>query len=633
MKRSEWIELCAGAVQMYYAGGELRYLRVNDQEVVRRIYVAVRDQWWRTVPVEISNLQTQIENDHFALTFTATHQDDEVDFVWQGTITGNADSTISFTMDGEAQETFQRNRIGICVLHPPHECAGRPCWVERTDGAVETGAFPEHIAPHQPFKDMRAITHEVAPGLKAEVRFAGDIFEMEDQRNWTDNSFKIYSTPLALPFPVEVPQGTKINQSVTVSLQGSKPAFVRPAVTEPITLRLGAAAIGKLPRIGLGVASHGQDLTAREIERLRQLHLSHLRVDLRLQGSDYEGALQRATNEARALDVKLEIALFLSDAAETELRALASAVERLQPPVLRWLIFHEAEKVTATNWVRLARTVLQAYDSTAHFGAGTDHYFTELNRQRPTPELAEMICYTINPQVHAKDDVSLAETLEIQAATLKNARHFLGDKPLVVSPVTLKPRYNPHTANQSLLQRSDRLPDEVDARQMSLFGAAWTLGSLKYLAEGGAASVTYYETTGWRGVMENEAGSPMPELFPSAPGMVFPLYHVLADIGEFSEAEVIPVSSSNSLAVIGLALRRDKQMRLLLANVSGLPQKAALRTMTEPVQVRRLTHSDLASAMHEPDAFRQGAYEQLSPQQDELIITLRPDETVRLDFA
>ena len=48
---------------------------------------------------------------------------------------------------------------------------------------------------------------------------------------------------------------------------------------------------------------------------------------------------------------------------------------------------------------------------------------------------------------------------------------------------------------------------------MSLFGAAWTLGSLKYLCESETHSLTYYETTGWRGVMEIEFGSNVPEKF------------------------------------------------------------------------------------------------------------------------
>ena len=44
---------------------------------------------------------------------------------------------------------------------------------------------------------------------------------------------------------------------------------------------------------------------------------------------------------------------------------------------------------------------------------------------------------------------------------------------------------------------------------MSLFGAGWTAGSLKYLAEGGAHSLTYYETTGPDGrVLAGEQAAP-----------------------------------------------------------------------------------------------------------------------------
>ena len=36
---------------------------------------------------------------------------------------------------------------------------------------------------------------------------------MEDQRNWTDASFKTYSTPLSEPIPVTVKAGTRISQA------------------------------------------------------------------------------------------------------------------------------------------------------------------------------------------------------------------------------------------------------------------------------------------------------------------------------------------------------------------------------------------------------------------------------------
>ena len=120
------------------------------------------------------------------------------------------------------------------------------------------------------------------------------------------------------------------------------------------------------------------------------------------------------------------------------------------------------------------------------------------------------------------------ETLAAQAVTLQSARRFCADRPLAVSPVTLRPRFNPNATGPEPAAAPDELPPQVDVRQMSLLGAGWTLGSIKYLADGGAASATYYETTGWRGVMETEQGSPLPRRFRSEPGMVFPLYHVLA---------------------------------------------------------------------------------------------------------
>ena len=131
-------------------------------------------------------------------------------------------------MDGAARSTFLRNRIGFCVLHPIHECAGAACQIEHVDGTIETTRFPHYIAPQAlvdgiihpvyPFADLRAMAHEVQPGVWADVRFEGESFEMEDQRNWTDASFKTYGTPLRLPFPAEVASGTRITQSVTLTL-------------------------------------------------------------------------------------------------------------------------------------------------------------------------------------------------------------------------------------------------------------------------------------------------------------------------------------------------------------------------------------------------------------------------------
>ena len=75
--------------------------------------------------------------------------------------------------------------------------------------------------------DIRAISHDLHAGGTVEVRMDGDAFEMEDQRNWTDASYKTYCTPLAAPFPVTIEQGETVRQSVTIGVRGAPACWCR----------------------------------------------------------------------------------------------------------------------------------------------------------------------------------------------------------------------------------------------------------------------------------------------------------------------------------------------------------------------------------------------------------------------
>jgi hypothetical protein len=288
-------------------------------------------------------------------------------------------------------------------------------------------------------------------------------------------------------------------------------------------------------------------------------------------------------------------------------------VTKTKAPVRHFLVFHRRESSTTAKWLDLARKHLAASAPGAKFAAGTDAYFTELNRGRPPAAAADCVTYSINPQVHAFDNPSLVETLEMQAASLASARKFCGSLPLFVSPVTLKPRFNPNATEAAAAARGPLrdLPAEVDARQPSLFTAAWTAGSLKHLAEGGAASVTYYETAGWRGVLETAAGSPLADKFPSKAGAVFPVYHVLAEAADFKGGEVAPVKSSRTQEVEALLLRRQGRRRLIVANLTDQTRVARITGGGAGAswRVRMLDEYSAADAIRKPDEFwaRRGA--------------------------
>ncbi len=590
--------LRAGPLDLIFDGGDLRYVRLGDAEILRRIYVAVRDENWGTVPGAISELRVDKSSRGFQIAYVSDHRQGAIHFRWRAWITGGPEAALEFRMEGEALSTFRRNRIGICVHYPVRECAGKACEVETVDGARQRGRFPDTVSPHQPFLNLRALAHEIAPGCEVEVRFEGDTFEMEDHRNWTDASFKVYSTPLSLPFPVEIVAGTVVRQRVTARLRGRVPAVAR-ARNRRVAISVSGQSV-PLPQVGVAATSEPGAVGQKQLAWLRALRLSHLRVEAE--------QLWRDVPEL-TLGLPVELAVRLAENEPEELEQLSRRLVELRVPVTRFLVFEKQRLATGEGVLRLMRRRFPQ----AFLVGGTRANFAELNRQRPNPSLVDGVCFAINPQVHAVDNLSLVENCAAQADVVRSALRFEGSRPVFVSPVTLKPPFNPVATGPEAPPAPGSLPRQVDPRQTTLFGACWTLGSYKYLTEGGAAAVTYYETVGWKGVMESESGSPLPELFPSLPGAVFPLWHVLASLGEFAGGEMLLSSSSDPLRVESLVLRRGRLLRFLLANFTAAPVEVELPgAFLQPrAQLRLLDADSVEEAMRRPEEFRHKTRESL----------------------
>ena len=606
----ELIPLRAGPLTLLYdsASGMVRRIKLGEREVLRGIYAAVRDRNWGTVPVTIRETIRVVHVDSFRLEFAAEHRQGDIHFVWQGKIRGEADGTLCYEFTGEAKSTFLKNRIGFCVLHPIGECAGARAKQFRVDGTEIECHFPELIEPQifgkSSFQQLRGVAHEVMPGVWAKTDFEGDVFEMEDQRNWTDASFKTYCTPLAVPFPVEIAKGQRIRQSVTLQLNGVTGEFYAARTKAPViqselvTVTIPAAPNGCLPAIGFGVASHGEALTGNEIVTLRQLRPAHLRVDLKLGTVDSTAVLEQTAREAEQLNSRLELALHFPRTGEVDVGELLTVVQKYARLIGRILALREGEPATSPTtlaWVRKHFGGLSAA-----IGAGSDSNFCELNREHALGHLAlddsDFLFWSINPQVHATDHLSIMETLEAQTATAKSARAFAGKHQLIVTPVTLRQRFNPVATSVASASPVGELPPQVDPRQLSQFAAAWTLGSVAALASAGVASVTYYETTGERGVMERASGSVLPLNFPSTPGQVFPLFRVFADLAGFRN---FALGQSSHLTLCAIALFDGSVLkRILVSNLSDQPRTVQIggavsetrRVQVEPYGVARLDY-------------------------------------------
>jgi hypothetical protein len=630
--------LHAGPLTALWEAGDLRGVRLGELEVLRRVYVSVRDENWDTIPAALTNVSTDVRTDRFVISYDARNSSRNLELQWHATITGEPDGTIALTVEGQATRDFSYCRIGFCLLHPLAEYCGQPYWGNGPQGPV-SGTLPTPIAPQRfeggfylpLFPSVSCFTVLLKNGAQARFAFEGDLFEMEDQRNWTDGSFKTYCTPLSLGYPFQAQVGQRFKQKVTFTVQGCpQQASVRDS---KVRLDLGPSLRRRLPAIGLGIASHERDLSSEDADLLRRLRLDHLRADLHLGRDAVERELARAERECGLLRCGLELALFLTDNADRELQSLASRLP-LSVPISRVLVFHEKEPTTSARWIKMAREALAPRLAEISIGGGTNLYFAELNRFRPDVSALDAVAFSINPQVHASDERSLVENLEGQADTVATARAFCGSRPIIVSPVTLKPRFNPDAVGPEPPPLPGELPSAVDARQMSLFAAVWTLGSVKQLSEAGAASLTFYETTGWRGVKETHGGCPLPEIFRSFPSMVFPVYHIFAHLADLKDGELVTCSSSDPLRIQGLAVRTGESLHILIANLTAEPQECALAHVAGGhVLTRTLDAIGTPLAMTHPEEFRSEAKLGVPVSGSTLTFTLQPYSVVKIDSA
>lgn len=595
--------LTAGPVAAGFEDGQLRGIYAGGREVVRRIYGAVRDRFWNTVPGVLSELTVVEEAGGFRVSFVSTHVSAEVDFVWRGEITGGADGALRFAFTGEARKAMAKNRVGLCLLLPVW-LAGQGAEVDYVSGDTAAVRFPESVDPMQPVRglhDFRALRYELPAGVGVALAFSGDVFEIEDQRNWTDASYKAYSTPQRIPMPAQMKAGQRVEQAVTLHFTGNAAALPPAQVPEdaetvPVTL---GAECGSLPRLGVGQAYHGAGLTAREVARLAALQLAHYRIELDTTVAGWEAEAQRRLTEAAAMGARAEVAVFISENAAEAAQALTALAPLHAGRVGQWLILTKGKPATQAATLRLAREALAG--TGAPIGAGTDADFFQLNNNRPDAALCDFVSVPLRPCAHQFDRATLAENLDGQREVLTSLGR-LYTLPRHVSPVSFRTR-----AQKGPAAAPGELPAQADVRQMSLLGAAWTVGSIKAVAESGAAQLTLFQTTGLRGIMEEEGGSAAPQEFHSVPGGVFPVYQVLKALAGCAGAAVLSATAAVPHRVEVLVLRRAGGFRALAANLTPTTRRVVLqqdgRAAFASAQVALLDSSSALEAMTQPESW------------------------------
>ena len=497
--------LQAGPLRVRYENGFLRYLSVGDAEILRLIYFAIRDCNWTTAAFTITNEVVEQNAGSFQIHYVWNISDLGIQMTGRVDIQGEADGTITVDFYGKALNDFQKNRIGLCVLHPLDGVLGQPAEVTSPDGRINNDNFPVYINPNQPFLNIQTLRWKPASGSVWQLDFSGDVFETEDQRNWTDASFKTYSTPNSLPFPVAVSVGEEFRQRVIFGLS-------KQAIDDNSGLVETQEKVSRNnpthPLIGVGQRTDGPPLTNAELASLRKLNLSHLRADVFFRFRFWQTLLANAIKDAQRLAVPLELAVFFGNEPANELSALQGFLQNQNVTVRSMMLYNVETLTTSNELLQTLVPILRSEWPGLLIGGGTDDNFAELNRHRFDFELVDFVSYSITPAAHASDDLTIQENIAGQPETVLSARRFSDGKPIHISPITLRPRFT--TRAGTIVERLNAL---ADPRQRTNFGADWTRQSLQALAGAGVESITYYQSHGPAGLVNGDTIYPVFNVF------------------------------------------------------------------------------------------------------------------------
>lgn len=548
----------------------LRGLAWRGEEVVRAIAWPMRDPDWVTFVPEIVEETSDSAEWTFSYRLVFTVGDGALHCTLE--IHASAEGTVTAELAMTAKTDFATNRAGFTVLHPIQGVAGAPLTVRHSDGSNEATQFPELISPGQPALDIVGLAYAVE-GVTVDIGFTGDVFEMEDQRNWSDASYKTYCHPLVVPFTYVIKAGETLRQSVVVNVSGEPVGEATTGGGAEMALRAGA---GTFPDIGLALEA-GWLSPADALPLLQQtgVHLLQVRT-----GPEHDAAfLASAAVLARDLgaDVEAEIVVpgegdvgVALDVAKSALDAAGLTPKRVIALPEGYLGSHQPsgpwpEGADPDAATRAARAAFAG----AEIGGGMLTNFTEFNRCRPDTDLCDYVTHGVTPIVHAADDRSVIETLETLPHIHASAEALSGGKPYRLGLVSIGMRSNPYGA--AVAPNPDQIRQTMamdDPRQRGLFAAAWAVGALA-ATEGTAVGSLALGAPGGPFALVSAPGTiprPIYDAMPEA--VVYPLYHVARAAAGLSGHDRVQVSGL-PVGVHGFAGRDEGVTRLVLTNLGA----------------------------------------------------------------
>jgi len=616
--------IVTGPLYLGIQSGTLRHVFYGGSEAIRGIAFVVRDENWGTYAPRISDLRV-VENDSaFRVSYKAACGSGDQPLSYSATIEGSADGSVEFAVTGSAHAHFLTNRAGFVVLHPVDGVAGASVTVTHANGSRTRSSFPELISPSQPFFDVRALRYQASPGTVVTCTMEGDTFETEDQRNWSDASYKTYIRPLSRPHPYVLEAGKEFSQRVVLGFEGDSPANAR-VTDRAISVTAGEEHAGRMPDLALSVHPDYADAALRAAGTISRSGVRYLFCSFDASAGHGSGTMQafRGIGEKTGARLVLEAVLPLHDdrgrftdvpdVLEKDVAAIRTAandagvdfaIVSVSPACYRKSFQPVDDWPSAPPLRAVYETTRQAFPGAAIAG-GMHSYFTEFNRFPPPADSVDVVTHTTCPIVHAADDESVMETLQALPWIFRSVHALSGGKPYWVGPTAIGMRMNPYGAAPAPNPDNKRVAmAEMDPRQRGLFNAAWTLGYVARAAAGGVSGLCLSAAAGPSGIAWHAANWSQPWFDEQASETaVYPVYPVIAGLSASAGAAVRPVRCSDPGRLAALAIDSTVGSELWLANLTPELRVVDLRGFEPSRVIERLDAETFELCCSGPDGF------------------------------
>ena len=489
------------------ARAAIRNLTYEGAQIIDLLYTAIRPQDWSTLTADEHSEETEISGEDCKIT---------INDIYAGALHGKTILTLHpggrFTVDYQlvGLGKFEINRWGICFCLDTGDWMGSKVLADGDSYALSKEISPQRVIDGVTKGIFPAanILHFTAPDQRSlKVISASRLLEAEDQRNWTDNTYKIYSGSLAEPRPFLIDKGVSWQQRVECEV-------APPATPAEDGSKIVAKDIPSLPRIGLQFNSEPL-LASDDLEKaLFILDIDHIRVNEESLSAQKIAAISKG-------GLVLEAALLSSNSGDELAREVEHLSSRI-PAGSRLLIHREKRQIVQEG-------DLPKNNSLNSFTPGSDAYLVDLHREKF--EFGDAVSYSMVPTVHTIDPESIFKTLYAQKESIEFAQKFIAPQ-VSLSPITFSTRGNPETGHLRENRNNFSQP-EVAVQIKDLSAAAWTLGSIFALASAGAYSGTWHELFGEYGVIYNEGSAVK----------FSPTFHALSALGAHHAHEITIATS------------------------------------------------------------------------------------------